>query len=196
MPPVGSPLSPYSHLSWRISIQLLVLWKSSPAYDEGVIIGTFLNFISVFKQWLLWGHAEAQKKAVSTGKLICLLCDNSASFHMPDVWGRVRSRLQMVMAESYYLGAQVMGKAYSSKLASMSVPWLFLQPHVSQSSTIHQIWGNIWIFCLKTLILYCYGSPEDKRTHLTEERAGDLRLLLPLIKGERKRKTLKYCVMF
>lgn len=39
---------PACRLFWRSSIQHLVLWKSSPACDEGAIIGTFLNFIGCF----------------------------------------------------------------------------------------------------------------------------------------------------
>lgn len=90
----------------------------------------------VFKQQLLRGYAEVQEKSVNTGKFICLLCDNWACFHMPNVWGRVRLRLQMVAGWELLFWGHRSWERLTVQSWFYACPITFPSAHVSKSSTV------------------------------------------------------------
>lgn len=87
---------PAYHLSWRSRIQHLMLWKSSPACDEGVVIGTFLNGIWCFYLTMIERICRSPREVCKRWETYLLALSQLGQLPHAKCLGRVRSRLQMV----------------------------------------------------------------------------------------------------
>lgn len=169
---------PAYHLPWRSCIQHLMLWKSTqPVMRELLLAHSWIVSGVFIWRWLGGGYAEVQEKSVNAGKLIRLLCDSWASFHMPNVWAGSDQGYRWLLAGSYYFGGTGHGKGLQFKGGFYAYPTAF--PSASFFTVINspiRFEDVIVYFCSKTLIRRCHRSPQAKWAHLTEG-AGSLRPL-------------------
>ena len=147
------PLAPCSAFPGGAAFSIWCAANSAQPVMRELLLAHSRVLLGVFKQRLLREYAQGQEKSVNTGKWICLLCDSWASFHMPEVWGRVRSGLQMVTGrELLFWGHRSWERLpVQSWLLWLSHNFSFsLMFHNQQS---HQVWGNHWVFLFKDPVM-------------------------------------------